>query len=56
MDELSKKIELLEQKKREKEMKVRAEEEEEERRQEKRQEASKNFLGNLKSFNIDDDL
>ena len=56
MEELTRKIEHLEKLKMEKEAKERVQEEEAQRRQEQRQEASKNFLGNIKSFNIDDDL
>ena len=56
MDELNARIEKLEKIKKEKEEKMREQEEEEKLKQQQRQQANKNFLGNIKSFNIDDDI
>lgn len=53
-EELNKKIESLEQIKKEKVEKVREQEEEDKRKQQNRETGNKNFLGNIKSFNVDD--
>lgn len=54
MDELNKKIENLEKLKSEKAEKQRQLDEEERKKQQQREAGNKNFLGNIKSFNIDD--
>ena len=54
MDELNKKIEALEQSKKEKQMKQKQAEEEELRKDKQRKEDHKNLLGNLKAFDIED--
>ena len=54
MDELSAKIEKLEQLKKEKEEKQREEEGNERAKLKSKAQGNKNFLGNIKSFDIED--
>ena len=54
MNELNQKIEALEKQKKIKAEEQRLKEEEERRKQEQVSQGHKNFLGNIKSFNVDD--